>query len=51
MFTDLAKYDNKGNEINYTVDEKEVNSGDLKFYIKEIEDTTITNTFKYQMRK
>ena len=45
MFTDLAKYDNKGNEINYTVDEKEVNSGDLKFYTKEIEDTTITNTF------
>ena len=45
MFTDLAKYDNKGNEINYTVDEKEVNSGDLKFYKKEIEDTTITNTF------
>ena len=35
----------QGNEINYTVDEKEVNSGDLQFYTKRIEDKMVINTF------
>ncbi len=45
-FTDLAKYDEQGNEISYIVDEQEINTDDLKFYTKTIEGTTITNTFK-----
>ena len=44
-FTDLAKYDSQGNEVVYTVDEEAVNTDDLKFYTKEINGTTITNTF------
>ena len=40
-FTDLPKYNNLGNEISYTVDEKET----PKFYKKEISGTTVTNTF------
>ena len=44
-FTNLAKYDNLGNEITYTVSEQEVNSGDLKFYTKVIKGFNITNTF------
>ncbi len=40
-FTNLPKYDSLGNEINYTVDEKE----NLKFYTKGIVGNVITNTF------
>ena len=45
-FTDLPKYNEQGEEIEYTVDEVEVNTGDLKYYKKEINGTTITNTYK-----
>ena len=47
-FTDLDKYDDLGNEIHYTLDEQEVNKGDLKFYEKQIDNSTytITNNFK-----
>lgn len=46
-FTDLEKYDNRGNEIDYQVDEAEINEGDLAYYKKDInqENKTITNTF------
>ena len=44
-FTNLPKYQNQGQEINYTVDEIEVNSGDLKYYKKQINGKTITNTY------
>ena len=44
-FTNLPKYQNQGQEINYTIDEAEVNSGDLKYYQKQISGTTITNTY------
>ena len=40
-FTNLPKYDSLGNEITYSVDEKE----DLKFYTKGIVGNVITNTF------
>lgn len=42
----VPKYDKNGDEIDYTVDEKEKNTGDLKFYEKTIAGTKITNTFK-----
>ena len=45
IFTDLPKYDANKNEISYTVDEAEVNEGDLKYYEKSISGTTITNTY------
>ena len=45
VFNDLPKYNNSGNEINYTVDEAEVTTGDLKFYKKSINGYTIKNTF------
>ena len=44
-FEDLPKYDEFNNIINYTVEEEEVNSGDLKFYTSTVDGTTITNTF------
>ena len=44
-FTDLPKYNSQGNTITYTLDEKEVNPGDLQFYTKSIVGNTITNTF------
>ena len=54
-FTNLPKYNSKGQEINYTVEEAEKNSGDLHFYTSEVgtvtdveenkEQVTITNTF------
>ena len=50
-FENLPKYDSLGNEIVYTVDEKELNEGDLKFYTKEIIGTTITNTFEVPNEK
>ena len=44
-FTDLPKYNSQGNTITYTLEEKEVNQGDLQFYTKSIVGNTITNTF------
>ena len=56
-FTDLKKYNDQGNEIEYTVEEVEKTEGDLKFYkptvgsITNVENeenkkqVTITNTF------
>ena len=44
-FTDLPKYNSQGNTITYTLEEKEVNPGDLQFYTKSIVGNTITNTF------
>ena len=44
-FTGLPKYDSQGQEINYTVDEAEVNPGDLAYYDKQISGNTITNTY------
>ena len=44
-FTNLPKYDEEGMLIDYTVDEAEVNSGDLTYYDKEISGNTITNTY------
>ena len=45
-FNDLAMYDNAGQVINYTVDEVEVNSGDLVGYTKGVDGLEITNTLK-----
>lgn len=47
IFKDLPKYDDNGNNITYTIDEKEVNEDDLKFYTKQIDENskTITDTF------
>ena len=50
-FTDLAKYNESGDEVNYTVDEKETNPEDLKFYTKSIVGNTITNTFTQSTEK
>ena len=49
-FTELPKYDSLGNSINYTVEEQETNSGDLKFYTNSVSGNIengymITNTF------
>ena len=44
-FTDLPKYDEYNNIINYTVEEEEKVTGDLYFYTTKIDGTTITNTF------
>ena len=44
-FTNLPKYDESGLPIVYTVDEAEVNPGDLSYYDKQIEGNTITNTY------
>ena len=44
-FTGLPKYDENGQEINYTVEEAEVTGGDLDFYSKSINGNSITNTF------
>ena len=41
-FEDLPKYDENGDEIEYTADEKEI----LEEYNKEIEGLTVTNTYK-----
>lgn len=45
-FENLPKYDNNGSEITYSIAEKEVNEGELKYYVSNIEGKTITNTFK-----
>ena len=45
-FKKLPKYNNDGELINYTVDEQEVNEGDLLFYSKEVNNNVITNTMR-----
>ena len=50
-FTDLDKYNSNGQEIVYTADEAEINSGDLQFYNKKVSGTTITNTFTQDTTK
>ena len=45
-FNKLPKYNNDGEIINYTVDEQEVNEGDLLFYSKEVNNNVITNTMR-----
>ena len=45
-FNKLPKYNNDGEVINYTVDEQEVNEGDLLFYSKEVNNNVITNTMR-----
>lgn len=46
-FEYLPKYDRLGNEISYTVDEKEVNENDLSFYTKNYDSKTNTITNKF----
>ena len=45
-FNKLPKYNNDGEVINYTVDEQEVNEGDLLFYSKEVNNNVIANTMR-----
>ena len=45
-FKKLPKYNNDGEVINYTIDEQEVNNGDLLFYSKEVNNNVITNTMR-----
>ena len=46
VFDDLPKYNDNGEQIQYTVDEAEINPGDLKFYTKTIDGgRNITNTY------
>ena len=45
-FKKLPKYNNDGEVINYTVDEQEINEGDLLFYSKEVNNNVITNTMR-----
>ena len=45
IFENLPKYNELGNEIVYTIDEEEVNEGDLEFYTKQISGTTIKENF------
>ena len=44
-FTGLKKYNEQAEEKKYTIDEVEVTPGDLTYYGKEIEGTTIKNTY------
>ena len=44
-FTGLQKYDDQGQEINYTVDEVGAGEGELQYYSKNIQGNTITNTY------
>ncbi len=45
----VRKYDDNANEINYKVDEVEVNTGDLYFYTKNINNDTLTITNKFSV--
>ena len=45
----VRKYDDNANEINYKVDEVEVNTGDLYFYTKNINNDTLTITNKFSI--
>ena len=44
-FTGLQKYNEQGREINYTIDEVGIGEGELKYYSKNIQGNTITNTY------
>ena len=44
-FVEVQKYDDNGREIVYSADETEVNKGDLQFYTKTLQGTTLINTF------
>ncbi len=44
-FAGLPKYDENGNEIQYTVEEVAQNEGDLEYYVSTVNGHTITNTF------
>ncbi len=49
-FENVPKYNQFGNEVNYSLEELETNTGDLKFYNKDVAGTykagfTVTNTF------
>ena len=44
-FTGLKKYNEQAEEKKYTIDEEAVTPGDLDYYKKEIEGTTIKNTY------
>ena len=44
-FTGLQKYNDQGQEINYTVDEVGIGEGELRYYSKNIQGNTITNTY------
>ena len=46
-FTEIEKYDENGQEKVYTVDEEEVNPGDLQFYNKQISGLSVTNVFTH----
>lgn len=46
---EVRKYDDNANEINYKVDEVEVNTGDLYFYTKNINNDTLTITNKFSV--
>ena len=50
-FNGLEKYNDNGEEIQYTAGETEVNSNDLQFYAKVVEGTTIINTFTHDTTK
>ncbi len=45
-FTDVPKYNNMGNEINYTIEEVEVKEGDLEYYTSKVNGLTIENKYK-----
>ena len=44
-FTGLKKYNDQAEEKKYTIDEEAVTPGDLDYYRKEIDGTTIKNTY------
>ena len=48
VFENVAKYDNSGNEIKYTIEEDEVNDGDLDFYTISSEGTMTNSDNRYK---
>ena len=55
-FENVPKYNQFGNEVNYSLEELETNTGDLKFYNKDVAGTyksgfTVTNTFNVPNEK
>ena len=50
-FTEVEKYNENGQEIEYRVDETEVNQNDLQFYNKELNGLTVINTFTQDTTK
>ncbi|MDO4283298.1 MAG: Cna B-type domain-containing protein [Clostridia bacterium] len=45
---EVPKYDKLGNEIEYVIDERETNEGELKNYTKEIKENEIVNISTYE---